>query len=119
MNLALLILSRLWRFSRRATLWTLPVLVVLMAGCTAADTDTARELTIAKDRLDNARADSRRMYEAWHDTMRRLAHVCPEQFSGPATASAPTTNQRLPPLAPDDLLRYNRCAEAARLSWPQ
>ena len=115
MNLALLILSRLWRFSRRAALWTLPMLVVLMAGGTAADTDTARERAILESRLDNARSHSRRMYEAWHDARRRLAHVCPEQFSGPATASAPTTNQRLPPLAPDDLLRYNRCAEAARL----
>src|SRR3989304_3484747 len=72
-----------------APLGTRPMRVVPMAGCTAADTDTARERAILESRLDNARSHSRRMYEAWHDARRRLAHACPEQVSGAATAPAP------------------------------
>ena len=47
---------------------------------------------------------------------RRLAHVCPEAFPLASIATRPLTNTMPQRLSPDDLLRYNKCAEASGIA---
>lgn len=58
-----------------------------------------------------------KFYEAEYVMVtRRLAHVCPEAFPLPQFATRPMTNTMPKPLSADDLLRYNRCAEASKIA---
>ena len=118
MKLALLLLARLWRFSRRAALWALP-LVVFLSACSSPATSTDEEKTRLLNALERARTVNQNLQYAYWKMNQQLIYVCPEHFTNAGLATAPTSNARqLPPLTRDDLLRYNRCGEAARMkAW--